>query len=167
MTALEAFEDFVRSYQDMVYTTALRLLKDPGLSEDVAQEVFLKAWERFSDVQGYENQGGWLKTVATNLALNLLTRDRNRWEPVESVPEPADPAPAASGELEERERRESLEAALAALPDHQRIPLVLFHFHDLAYEDIAAKLGVSLSKVKTDIFRGREALRRALEGAAR
>lgn len=166
MTAPAAFEDFVRSYQDMVYTTALRLLKDPASSEDVAQETFLKAWERFSEVRGYESPGGWLKTVAGNLALNRLTRERGRWQPLEDAPEPEDPAPAAATELEARGRRESLEAALAALPGHQRVPLILFHFHDLAYETIAEKLGVSVAKLKTDIFRGRQALRRALEEAA-
>ncbi|MBI5201387.1 MAG: RNA polymerase sigma factor [Elusimicrobia bacterium] len=153
MAALSDFEAFVRSYQDMVYTTAIRLLRDPGLSEDVAQETFLKAWERFDEVKGYEAPGGWLKTVATNLSLNRLTRDRNRWEPIEAAPEPVETEKAPSG----------LEEALERLPDHQRVPLVLFHFHDASYEDIAAQLGVSLSKLKTDIFRGREALRRALE----
>jgi RNA polymerase sigma-70 factor (ECF subfamily) len=56
-----------------------------------------------------------------------------------------------------------LEAALHKLPDAQRVPLVLFHFDDMAYEDIAEKLGVSLSKVKTDIHRGRHALKRYLQ----
>ena len=60
------------------------------------------------------------------------------------------------------ERREWIEKALEKLPDHQRIPLVLYHFEDLPYEDIAKKLGVSLSKVKTDILRGREALAKVL-----
>ena len=55
-----------------------------------------------------------------------------------------------------------LERALEKLPEHQRVPLVLFHFEDMPYEDIAKKMGVSLSKVKTDILRGREALARIL-----
>lgn len=157
------FETFVRSYQDMVYTTAIRLLKDPGLSEDVAQETFLKAWERFEELRGYEAPGGWLKTVATNLALNRLTRDRNRWEPVEAAAEAVDPGAGPAESFDAESGRQALEAALAALPDHQRLPLVLFHYHDAGYEDIARSLGASLSKVKTDIFRGRAALRRALE----
>ena len=60
--------------------------------------------------------------------------------------------------LEHSDERERLEAALRALPDHQRVPLVLFHFEELSYQDIAATLRVSLAKVKTDIHRGREAL---------
>ena len=59
-------------------------------------------------------------------------------------------------------RREWVEGALEKLPAHQRVPLVLFHFEDMPYEDIARKTGVSLSKVKTDILRGREALAKIL-----
>lgn len=167
MTALVGFEEFVRSYQDMVYTTAFRLLRDPALSEDIAQDVFLKAWERFSEVRAYEAPGGWLKTVATNLCLNYLTRHRNRWDAIDVAEDMEHPEPSASSTLETRERLEALEQALAALPAHQRVPLVLFHFNEMPYEEIAAKMQVSLSKIKSDIFRGREALRRALEGAAR
>ena len=57
----------------------------------------------------------------------------------------------------------ALEAAIRALPDHQRVPLVLFHFEDASYQEIASTLGVSLGKVKTDIHRGREALKRILD----
>ena len=60
--------------------------------------------------------------------------------------------------LSEEEQRAALEEALRRLPAHQRVPLVLYHFEDMSYEDIAAKLGISLAKVKTDIRRGRAAL---------
>ena len=61
------------------------------------------------------------------------------------------------------DRRAWVERALEKLPEHQRVPLVLFHFEDMPYDDIAKRLGVSLSKVKTDILRGREALAKALQ----
>ena len=64
--------------------------------------------------------------------------------------------------MEAEERRTLLERALERLPDRQRIPLVLFHFEDYSYEEIARVLGVSLAKVKTDLFRGRTALARIL-----
>jgi RNA polymerase sigma-70 factor (ECF subfamily) len=64
--------------------------------------------------------------------------------------------------LDQADRRVLVELALQKLPVAQRVPLVLFHFEDLSYGEIAAKLGVSLGKVKIDIFRAREALRRQL-----
>ena len=53
---------------------------------------------------------------------------------------------------------------MQGLPDHQRVPLVLFHFEDMTYKEIAAALGISLAKVRIDIHRGREALKRAMAG---
>lgn len=165
---VEEFEVFVRNYQDMVYTTALRLLRDPAESQDMAQETFLKAFERFSDIKDSPTAGGWLKTVARNLCLNHLERHRNRYKLFsefsdESAPDWADPAqPGADAGLYEAADAQALEKSLAELPDSKRVPLVLFHFHDLSYEQIAAKLGVSAAKVKTDIFRARESLRKSL-----
>jgi RNA polymerase sigma-70 factor (ECF subfamily) len=57
-----------------------------------------------------------------------------------------------------------MERALAQLPAHQRVPLVLFHFEEQSTQQIAAALGVSVAKVKTDMHRGRLALRRSLGG---
>jgi len=65
-------------------------------------------------------------------------------------------------ESETAERHERLEQAVRRLPDRQRVPLVLFHFEELSYQEIAEALDVSVAKVKTDIHRGREALRRLL-----
>ena len=65
----------------------------------------------------------------------------------------------AARDLEQADERAQLEQALRRLPDHQRVPLVLFHFENISYQAIADLLGVSLGKVKTDIHRGREALR--------
>jgi RNA polymerase sigma-70 factor (ECF subfamily) len=65
-------------------------------------------------------------------------------------------------ELASADTHELVDRALAKLPTPQRVPLVLYHLQGMSYEEIAAKLGVSLGKVKTDIFRGREALRKKL-----
>lgn len=168
------FEGFLRNYQDLVYTTALRLVGTPAEAEDIAQEVFLKAYEHFDELAASPTAGGWLKTVARNLALNHLTRYRNRWR-FFSEYEAADDEDSARSfadtlaapdthqqTVDTADQREILEAALQALPPAQRVPLVLYHFENLSYEDIAARLKVSLGKVKTDIHRGREALRRKL-----
>lgn len=173
MTDADAFEAFVRRYEDMVFATAVRLLGNPTEAEDVAQAVFLRAFERHPSLTDSPSAGGWLKTVTTNLCLNHLSRYRNRWrffselahgdesseadvvDRLASVP----PADLASADQSAR-----IEEALDALPDHQRVPLVLFHFEGMSYEAIAASLQISLGKLKTDMHRGRLALRRALGG---
>jgi RNA polymerase sigma-70 factor (ECF subfamily) len=60
------------------------------------------------------------------------------------------------------ERTKLIESALRELPEHQRVPLVLYHFEDMPYDQIAVRLKVSLAKVKTDIFRARAALAKTL-----
>ena len=175
MTDADQFEAFVRSYQDMVFATAVRLLGNPAEAEDVAQDVFLKAFQRFPEIGASPAAAGWLKTVTKNACLNHLSRYRARWRFFSEMGQTpgAETGPAqvpASSELpdarlDEAARHEALERALQALPDHQRVPLVLFHFENASYQEIADALGVSLGKVKTDIHRGRDALRRYLGGA--
>lgn len=171
MTDPRQFEAFVKAYQNMVFTTAVRLLGNETEAEDIAQEVFLKAYERFEDLGTSPSAGGWLKTVTRNLSLNHLSRYRARWRFFSEMTSDEESgerevewaAPETHGhEMDAQDRRRILEAALQKLPAAQRIPLVLFHFEGLAYEEIAARLRVSLAKVKTDIHRGRDTLRRKL-----
>ena len=173
MTDVQEFEAFVRRYQDMVYGTAVRLLGSPTEAEDIAQAVFLKAFQRYAEVVTSPSAPGWLKTTTRHLCLNHLSRYRARWQFFSELtrPDRADGGEYADSlvapgshalDLEHAELREELERALRALPDHQRVPLVLFHFDELSYQDIADALGASVGKVKTDIHRGREALKRLL-----
>ncbi len=164
------FEAFVREYQDMVYAVAVRLLGNPADAEDVAQTVFLRAYERFDELAGRPTVPGWLRTVTTHLCLSHLSRYRSRWQLFSEVPAHTD-APAFDMEAREAgpaeillraETAARLEDAVRSLPTHQRVPLVLFHFHECSYEDIARMLDVSLGKVKTDIHRGRLTLKKVL-----
>jgi RNA polymerase sigma-70 factor, ECF subfamily len=164
------FTEFMRAHQDMVYTTSLRLCADAAQAEDVAQEVFLRAHKQFDQLAGNPRAAGWLKTVARNLTLTHLTRYRKRWvffsqlgsdegedEGFEVTVADTEGAPVPQ-QVADGERRRLVEAALARLPEHQRVPLVLFHFEDLPYEEIAAQLRISLPKLKTDMHRARAAL---------
>ncbi len=149
----------MRAYQDMVFSTAVRLCGNEAQAEDISQQVFLKAFERFDELRERDTSGGWLKTVAINLSLNHLSRYRKRWQFFSEEPE-LDFAAPDNEELkrEDEQRAQIIERALAKLPEHQRVPLVLFHFEALSYQEIADQLKISLAKVKADIFRGRTAL---------
>ena len=167
------FTTFMRAYQDMVFSTAARLTGNEAQAEDIAQETFLKAHTHFDQLRTSPTAGGWLKTVATNLSLNHLSRYRNRWKffsefKRDDASEDAPEVEFASGEsffagVDSAERRAWVERALDELPEHQRVPLVLYHFEDMPYDEIAKKLGVSLAKVKTDILRARAALAKILQ----
>ena len=172
MTSADEFEAFVRRYQDMVYATAVRLLGNPSEAEDVAQTVFLRAFQRFAEIGQSPAAPGWLKTVTTNACLNHVQRHRSRWRLFSELRSSDDDAADFEStlasdssqvlDLERADSRARLETALAELPDHQRVPLVLYHLEDMGYQEIAERLGVSLAKVKTDIHRARLALRKRL-----
>jgi RNA polymerase sigma-70 factor, ECF subfamily len=168
------FEGFVRTHQNAVFATAVRLLGRAADAEDVAQDVFLKAYEHFDTIGDSPSAGAWLRTVARNACLNHLSRYRSRWRLFSELrsgnDEDGDEETSVLGALaqpagvsqEEAEQSRRLELALRRLPDAQRVPLVLFHFEEASYQEIAETLGVSLGKVKTDIHRGREALKAIL-----
>ena len=165
----------MRGYQNMVYTTAYRLLSDEAEAQDIAQEVFLRAYTRFEELSTSGTAGGWLKTVTRNLCLNHLSRHRSRWRLFSELPlkgqdtsdtdDIGELLPAQDSSyplLESEEQRRTLAKALGRLPDSQRVPLVLLHIEEMSYTEIAETLKVSVAKVKIDIHRGRLALRRIL-----
>jgi RNA polymerase sigma-70 factor (ECF subfamily) len=165
----------MRAYQDMVFSTAARLANNDRQAEDIAQEVFLRAYEHFADLRNSATAGGWLKTVTTNLTLNYLSRYRKRWRMFSELrpagagtdlpaADPEVPQPdTLLADLDSAQQGALIEAALRKLPEHQRLALVLYHFEELSYEEISTKLRASLSKVKTDIRRARAALVPLLE----
>lgn len=169
------FETFLLQYQDMVFATAFRLLGREAEAEDISQEAFLRAWNHWEDLAGSPSAGGWLKTVTRNLCLNHLERYRNRWKffselkssDADDADEGLEATFAAPETLEtdilNGDQQVVLEEALQTLPTDQRLALVLFHYEDLDYAEIAVRLKVSLGKVKTDIHRARAALLKKLQ----
>jgi RNA polymerase sigma-70 factor (ECF subfamily) len=166
------FTTFMQDYQDMVYSTAARLTGNPSQAEDIAQQVFLKAYENFGNLRGRPEAGGWLKLVTRRTAINHLSRYRSRWRFFSEMRQEGaeDDAPdfdvAAPdnllSELATDENRAYVEELLQELPEKHRVPLVLYHFEDLSYEEIGKQLGVSMAKVKSDIFRARASLAKEL-----
>jgi len=158
----------MRAYQDMVFSTATRLVGNDAQAQDIAQEVFVRAYTHFDQLRDSASSGGWLKTVATNLALNHLQRYRRRWRMFSELGTEQDdeaewdlevPVPdTLLAQLDTGQQRAAIEAALLKLPTDQRTALVLYHFEDFSYQEISARLGSSLAKIKTDIRRARIAL---------
>ena len=163
----------MRAYQDMVFSTAARLTGDRAQGEDIAQQVFLKAYENFDQIRQMPEAGKWLRTVARNLALNHLSRYQKRWRLFSALPRAAADEDAPELEfaapenllegIEDAEHHALVEEALMRLPEQKRIPLVLYHMEAMSYQEIADRLSISLSKVKTDIMRARAALVASLQ----
>ena len=172
MTEPNSFELFMRNYQDMVFTTAFRLLGNESDAEDIGQEVFLKAYRDFAMLRDSPSAGGWLKTVTRNLCLNHLSRYRARWqffseifsrEHDEDEREVEFASPVEfSQQVEDADRRRLIYDALMKLPASQRVPIVLYHYEGLSYEEISELMNCPIGTVRSRIFRAREAIAQRL-----
>ena len=154
---LDAFGELVRRHQDFVYGAVLRVVKNPTLAEDISQDCFLRAYRALPDFRGDSQVRSWLYRIATNLALNAVTRRREY--PTETMPERItthDSGPERAAE--KSELAEALSQAIETLPDDLREPLVLRELQHKSYEDIAGELDLPLNTVRTRIFRARRAL---------
>lgn len=158
----DEFEQFVREYQDMVFSTAMRITSNQSDSEDIAQQVFLQAYKQFSTLKGHQNVGGWLRLSARNLSINHVKRYMKRWIFFDTASEIPSGVEAAFDENSEDgwiyERVEIIKVVLGELADKFRLPLVLFYYEGLQYHEIARELRCSEAKVKTDIFRAKKVL---------
>ncbi len=140
-----------------IFALARRMLGETAEAEDVTQETMLRLWKIAPDWQADRAMlSTWLYRVASNLCIDKLRRRREVGS--DSVPELADEAPAVVRRLEARDRAAALEAALAALPDRQRVAVVLRHFEERGNPEIAAVLGVSVEAVESLLARARREL---------
>jgi RNA polymerase sigma-70 factor (ECF subfamily) len=153
----------------LVYSLALRIVRDQGDAEDVTQDVFVQAWrqaERFDTRRG--SVAAWLLTVTRARAIDLLRRRRSRPQPADDLAEPEarDDAPRQDAQLEFTERAKVVRAALNSLPFVQRLAIELAFFDGLTHTEIAEQLEVPLGTVKTRVRQGLSRLRDILAGAA-
>lgn len=158
-------EEFTRIFTE-IYPNLCRflesLLGNSAAAQDIAQESFMRLFrENVKNIKPGEARF-WLFRVARNLALNELRNVRRRsgffGKVLETFYSPSRPTPAESFEQEEQVRL-TLEM-LQALPEHQRAVLLLREQEAMSYGEIAEVLNISESKVKADIFRARNALRK-------
>ena len=171
--AEDAYEVLIQRYQQPVYSLVCRLLNDPSDAPDIVQEVFLKVFRNIGAFRGNSSLKTWIYRIAVNEAYN-----HRRWfcrhqrqevalEGEEGTPHYAgmtDHARSPFEQAADRETRALVEQALEKLNPKFRAAVVLRDIEDLSYEDIATVLDVSLGTVKSRIMRGREALRKILEG---
>lgn len=129
--------------------------------DDLVQQVFVNAWMAVGDYEPRSSLKSWLLRIAANACVTHLRRARlRRAQPLSDAPELSEPRniSAAAGGGEDDPLLDRLRAALAELPERQRAALLLRHYHEMSYAEIAAALDLSQSAVETLIFRARRAL---------
>jgi RNA polymerase sigma-70 factor, ECF subfamily len=175
----ESFEEIFKRYSSMVFNLSYRILGDREEALDVSQEVFFSIYRKLQRFRGESSLKTWIYRIAINRASNRcrwwsrlrrrgtvsldqhLSKDGSRTllESLESSAKTPEEA------LLRQERQNEIERSLRCLPVQQRVALIMRDIQGLPYEEIAALLKISLGTVKSRIARGREELKRRLNGA--
>lgn len=165
----KAFEELVIIYQDKVYTLSYYLAGNHSDAQDLAQEVFLKAYSSLRSFRLEADLGTWLHRITVNTWSNmrrgrnqvlslddpLQTEDGEMDRPLADGDPTSDPAVA----LEEKEVQVMVQHAIRSLPEEYRAVLVLREMEGYTYEEIAGIMGCSLGTVKSRLNRARRALK--------
>ncbi len=159
-----AFEELVIAYQHRVFGVALRMLRNRGEAEEIAQEVFLRVHRTVEDFRGEAKLSTWLYAITSRLCLNRLASGERRVsregeESLERLRADADPA----AHVERVELEAALQRAITELPEERRIMVVLRDFEGLSYEEIATALDLPLGTVRSRLHRARTDLKEKLE----
>lgn len=159
-----AFRELVERHQLRVYQIVHRMLRDRTDADDVTQETFVRVFRNLDRFDREREFGPWLHTIARNAALNFIaSRGRRKAASLEELRDKGAPPPASREEspLESLARREVVErvrGAMEALPEEQRLVITLREFDGLAYDEIAATLGIPIGTVMSRLSRARAAL---------
>jgi RNA polymerase sigma-70 factor (ECF subfamily) len=159
----EAFTDLVIRYQRPIYNAAFWILRSADDAKDIAQDVFLKVAERLDEYDSNHRFFSWIYRIAVNESLNLLRRNGHQeWLDDEiDIPGPDTANPESLATDAERSRH--IQRALMKLSPNDRTVLMLRHFSDCSYEEIAQILELDQKTVKSRLFEARHRLRETLK----
>jgi RNA polymerase sigma-70 factor (ECF subfamily) len=155
-----AFRPLVERYQRLLFTVALRMLGDPEEAADAAQTAFVRAYEKLQTFDRRHKFFSWIYRILVNECLNVR-RNLARFDPVNpELVAPDDPAAGVGA----AELREAVQSALLKLPAAQREVVVLRHYADLSYREMAEVLHVPEKTIKSRLFAARQRLGEFLLG---
>ncbi len=155
-----AFEQIVERYQRPIFNIALRMVHDFEDARDIAQGVFVKAYENLGRYDPRFRLFSWLYRMAVNESINFLKRKRNRLEAVHRLTRDHHFPVEAGQDGEDRAR--AVERALMALTPDQRAVVVMKHLSGRSYRDLSEILNIPEKRVKSRLFEARRRLKAIL-----
>lgn len=166
-----AFETLITKHQHAVIGTIGKMTNFSADTEDLAQQVFIRLWKSATKYQPTAKFTTFLFTIARNLVFNYTRKNSRQQEQSfeqqqdEWHQELADPSQASQPDhsAEHQELGKAIDRAIHKLPEKQRLAVILRRYQKMPYEEIAATLELSVSAVKSQLFRARTALREDLE----
>lgn len=170
---LEAFNELVLLYQDLLFRIAVNIFGDEDAAADVTQQAFLSAFRNLRTFRGGSLRS-WLSRITVNACYDELrhgSRTKNiplqtyneDGEEMESAAWLTDPGPSPEEQVERSDLEDAIQNSLQALPEHYRTVAVLVDVEGLSYEEVAAALSLPVGTVKSRLARARNALRNSLQ----
>ena len=169
-----AFDSLVQKYRRPIINFMYRMARSQAAAEDLAQEVFLRVYRSRSSYEASAKFTTWLYRIATNLGMNYI-RDTRHERPENTMlldetdeetgqaPDLADKKPNVEEEILRRERLKAIREKVEALPERQRMAVLMHKYQQMDYRQIAEVLKLSESATKSLLFRAYETLRQQLK----
>jgi RNA polymerase sigma-70 factor, ECF subfamily len=170
----EAFRELVVRFERPVYTLILRMVRDASTAEDLAQEVFVKAYRHLDAYDPARKFASWLFKVAHNTTIDHLRRGSVDTVPLETDREDGGElmavladgsAESPSAAVERRQMARALERAIAGLRPEYREAVILRYVEGQSYQEICEVLGVPMGTIKTNLHRARKEMAEAMTAA--
>lgn len=156
-----SFAVLVDRYKDMIFTLALKMIKNREEAEEVAQDTFIKIYNSLSKFKGDSKFSTWIYKIAYNTCLDRLKKNKK-----EDLNISIDEFSAhliktmdnALSALEDKERKQTIQNCLNSLPGEENFLLTLFYFEDQSLEEIGKIMNINANNVKVKLFRSRQKL---------
>ena len=156
------FEDLVREHQSELFATALRILGERTLAEDVLQDTFMKAYRALSGLKPGSNPRAWLYRILVNTSYDQLDRQKTRAGAMNRLIASHEEALERGNEVlkeeDQKDIRAHVEEAIRSLPPKYRDPLLLRSIQSLPYSDVAAALNIPETTARSLVHRGKRML---------
>jgi RNA polymerase sigma-70 factor (ECF subfamily) len=158
---LDALGVLFERYRDRVYRTALAIVRDTAVAEDILQDCFLKVYAHAERIDTSRPLAPWLYRVTVNLSYTWISRGKNRRTPLDNVMDRlVSPMKQAPDQVtEQTELRQNVRKAIGDLSIDQRVVVVLYYLNGLGLQDIAEILDLPVGTIKSRLYYARENLR--------
>ncbi len=166
----KAFEELIEAHQRAVIGTVAKMLGNPSEAEDIAQQVFIRVWKSANRYEPQAKFTTWLFTITRNLVFNEVRRRQRK--PTVSIDEREEVTHMTVADLQGASPEEALlhseleaavDKAIQALPEKQRLAVILRRYEEMPYEEISQVLTMSVPAVKSLLFRPRAQLKESLQ----
>lgn len=161
---IDAYKILVERYQKGLYIYLLNMLRDEMLAEDIAQDAFIRAFNKLSSYDPQFSFSKWLYRIARNLAIREYSKNNKLYPVYDSTQIEAKQTDSPEIAYGQRERNKEIQIAISKLkPAYQEV-INLYYWNSKSYEEISEILGCPINTVKTWLYRSKELIRKETYG---